>query len=102
MGVSRGFFSDLIRGRLVLNEAPAKPFMLKLLEKTVEALTGEPVEVLRARSLEEGRRLAELRNGAPMRFSGDPEGVILTHERVEADLDRALDQDPRFVDLGVR
>jgi hypothetical protein len=63
---------------------------LEILEATVEALTGEPVEVLRARSLEEGRRLAELRNGAPMRFSGDPEGVLMTHERVEAELDRSL------------
>ena len=75
------------------------PSALASLEKAVEASTGERVEVLRGRSLEETRRLAEQKQRRPMKFvSHFPligRGNVLrdrlvSHEQVEADLDATL------------
>lgn len=63
--------------------------ILEKLERAVERATGESVEVLRNRSLEEHRRLAETRHGRSMRVASAVQ-ELLTHEQVEAALDDAL------------
>ena len=70
-----------------------------ILEQAVEQLTGESVALLRSRSLEETRKVAEKRHGRAFRFiSRFPfigRGNVLrdrlvTRKDVEATLDRAL------------
>ena len=71
----------------------------KILEQAVEQLTGDSAAILRSRSLEETRKVAEKRHGCAFRFvSRFPfigRGNVLrdrlvTREDVEASLDRAL------------
>lgn len=70
-----------------------------VLERAVERATGENVDVLRARPISDTRRIAEQRRGRPFQiisrfpFIGRGNVMrdrILSHERVEAELDRAL------------
>jgi hypothetical protein len=75
------------------------PSALISLERAVEASTGERVEVIRSRSLEETRRLAEKRQGRPLKFVSHFPFIgrgnvlrdrLVSHEQVEADLDAVL------------
>jgi hypothetical protein len=75
------------------------PKALSTLEKAVEASTGERVEVLRSRSLEETRRLAEKKYRRPLKFVSHFPFIgrgnilrdrIVGHEQIEADLDAIL------------
>jgi hypothetical protein len=69
------------------------------LEKAVEKATGEKIEDLRSRSLEETRRVAESRHRRPLIFISKFPFIgrgnvmrdrLITHEEVEESLDEAL------------
>lgn len=72
---------------------------IRVLDQAIERATGESVEELRLRTIEETRRIAEERTGRAMRFmSAFPfigrgnvlRDRVISHDDVEAVLDRAL------------
>lgn len=75
------------------------PTALISLERAIEASTGERVEVLRSRTLEETRLVAEKKHRRPMKFVSHFPFIgrgnvlrdrLVSHEQVEADLDAVL------------
>ncbi len=72
---------------------------IPILERAIELATGESVEELRLRTMDETRRIAEQRAGHAMRFmSAFPfigrgnvlRDRVVSHDDVEAELTRAL------------
>jgi hypothetical protein len=70
-----------------------------ILEKAVEKATGEAVNMLRARSIEETRRVAEKRHKRPFKFTSRFPFIgrgnvlrdrVVSHDEVERGLDEVL------------